>query len=922
MAPPQHARPFLGKCQWCREIGHVVAYCPLFRQQHSAARPPTLPKNPSPHTPPQAHTANTASASQNFIVDSGATHHVVNDLDQLSLHYPYNGPDELFMGSGEGLRITNSGTLSLNTSASMFKLADTLCVPQMTKNIISVSQLSTQQNCAIVFLPNSFHVKCLKTGRILLNGPCRDGLYMWPTSSPTVLSSSRDSNPQWHHALGHPSSATFKLIQQQLQISSPTFEQSDCTSCQLNKSHKLPFHNSSLCSNYFLEVIFSDVWTSPILSYDGFKYYVVFVDHFTRYTWIYPLKRKSDVQNTFIKFWSLVENYFKTKIKVFYSDNGGEFISLKNFLSQHGISHFTSPPHTPEHNGISERKHSHIVETGLALLTHSGMPLEFWPHALLTAVYLINRLPTPTLQNRSPFSIIFKQNADYVKLKSFGCLCFPWLKPYTSHKLESRSVVCVFVGYSTTQHAYYCMDPKTRRVYTSRHIKFVETEFPFWQQPKTTQNSEQHTNWTTLSVPILPCPRTLPSPSQSASSYPSYPPTPSPGSLNSTLNPPNSPSPTSSAGLSQTNPLISPSSSISSPFAATPSTSQSSYPEPQSTPPPTQIIPDRGIVTRSQNNIFKPLHKMNLSATPHPPIEPRTITQALKDRAWREAMQKEYDALCANNTWTLVPPHPTQNLVGSKWVFRTKYLPDGSIDRLKARLVAKGFHQRPRWDFHETFSLVVKPVTVRVILTLAVSKGWHLRQLDINNAFLQGSLSEEVYVCQPPGFTDPSHPNHVCRLNKALYGLRQAPRAWYTELRSFLLKIGFVTSAADASLFIHSSESIFLVLLVYVDDIIVTGNTDTAVTQLVQRLAAQFSLKDLGTLSYFLGVEVIPHHSGGLFLSQRKYISDVLIKAGMEDAKPVTTPLSASTPLLKTEGEPLPSPTDYRCIVGSLQYLA
>lgn len=460
MVPPPQARPFLGKCQWCRETGHIVAYCPLFRQQHPNARPPTLPRTPAPPPTPQAHTVNAASTSQNYIVDSGATHHVVTDLDQLSLHYPYNGPDELFMGSGEGLRITNSVTLSLSTSASLFNLPDTLCVPQMTKNIISVSQLSNQQNCAIVFLPHSFHVKCLKTGRILLNGPCRDGLYVWP-SSPTVLSSSRISSPLWHHALGHPSTATFKLIQQQLRIPSPTFEQSDCTSCQLNKSHKLPFYNSSLCSNYFLEVIFSDVWTSPILSYDGFKYYVVFVDHFTRYSWTYPLKRKSDVQHTFIKFRSLVENYFKTKIKIFYSDNGGEFIALQNFLSQNGISHFTSPPHTPEHNGISERKHRHIVETGLALLTHSGMPLEFWPHALLTAVYLINRLPIPTLQNQSPFSIIFKQNEDYAKLKSFGCLCFPWLKPYTAHKLESRSVVCVFVGYSTTQHAYYCMDPKT-----------------------------------------------------------------------------------------------------------------------------------------------------------------------------------------------------------------------------------------------------------------------------------------------------------------------------------------------------------------------------------------------------------------------------------------------------------------------------
>ena len=158
---------------------------------------------------------------------------------------------------------------------------------------------------------------------------------------------------------------------------------------------------SSLTSRTPLDVIFSDVWTAPIHSIDGFKYYVIFVDHFTRYTWLYPLKHKSDVKSTFIKFKAMVENFFKHTIVTFYSDNGGEFLALKEFFLLHGISHRTSPPHTPEHNGISERKHRHIVETGLSLLTHASLPSTFWSFAFSTAIYLINRMPSSSLNYSS-----------------------------------------------------------------------------------------------------------------------------------------------------------------------------------------------------------------------------------------------------------------------------------------------------------------------------------------------------------------------------------------------------------------------------------------------------------------------------------------------------------------------------------------
>lgn len=184
-------------------------------------------------------------------------------------------------------------------------------------------------------------------------------------------------------------------------------------------------------------------------------------------------------------------------------------------------------------------------------------------------------------------------------------------------------------------------------------------------------------------------------------------------------------------------------------------------------------------------------------------------------------MSEEYDALVLNGTWELVPPESSHNIVGCKWIFRTKRNSEGSIDRYKARLVAKGFHQRPGIDYHDTFSPVVKPTTVRVVLSITVSCGWSLRQLDVNNTFLQGHLSESVYMSQLPCFVDDDHPSYVCKLRKAIYGLKQALRAWYHELRTFLIQFGFKNSHADTSLFILNVAGHLIYLVVYVDDLII-----------------------------------------------------------------------------------------------------
>jgi hypothetical protein len=258
-------------------------------------------------------------------------------------------------------------------------------------------------------------------------------------------------------------------------------------------------------------------------------------------------------------------------------------------------------------------------------------------------------------------------------------------------------------------------------------------------------------------------------------------------------------------------------------------------------------------------------------------------------------MQDEYDALIKQGTWSLVPPPTNHNIVGCKWVYKLKTHSDGSIARYKARLVAKGFHQQQGIDFDETFSPVIKPPTVRMIISLVVSLHWPLRQLDVSNAFLHGILKEEVYMSQPQGYTDPQNPHYVCKLHKSIYGLKQAPRAWFERFTGQLLQFGFVASTTDYSLFIYRTKTTIAYLLLYVDDIVLTSNTPTFFDQLIQHLSSVFELKDLGPLHYFLVIQV-PRDSVGLNLSQAKYATALLHKHNMFHTKPISTPCTPNTP--------------------------
>ncbi|WKA01579.1 hypothetical protein VitviT2T_019853 [Vitis vinifera] len=741
-------------CQFCQKKGHTARQC------HSARR--LLQQQPEVH-----HTSFGNSSSSNWILDSGASHHVTGDLTNLSHQQPYEGPDDILLGDGSGLEITHTGSSKLPATSKSFCLSNVLCVPSIKQNLISVSKFCKTNNTSIEFFPSSFVIKDLKTGARLTQGRSKDDVYEWPwpnkgntlgTSPKQACVSVKTSLANWHHRLGHPSSRIFQFLirKHNLQIyPTESFHNFFCESCLCNKSHKLPFGVSSLRSRGPLDLVYSDVWgPSPIESIDGFRYYLIFIDYFTKYVWLFPMAYKSDVYTIFPKYKSMVEKYFNAS------------------------------------------------------------------------------LCSPALAAIQP---------------SF------FVVPTSSKSFPHQAPSCTNTG---------------------PNQELISSLSPTSSSPPTT-----------ASAPLSAC-----------DAPPRY-----------------------DLSLSSL-PVSFDSSNISSPSLSLspPTQPQGSNPLPE---------PSHRIVTRSQNNIHCPKQfpdfKTSFHVTKHPlpaSLEPTTASQALKDPKWCAAMDDELAALARNCTWVLVPPPSNHNIVGCKWVFRIKRNPDGSISRYKARLVAKGFHQRPGVDYHDTFSPVVKPTTIRVVLSIALSNGWPISQLDVNNAFLHGTLTEDVYMAQPPGYVDQANPTHVCRLQKALYGLKQAPRAWYMELRTFLLTFGFINSKSDTSLFIYQCRSATIYFLVYVDDLLVTGNCSQSIRRFIDALAHRFSLKDLGPLSYFLGVEAIST-SDGMFLSQHQYVRDLLAKFNLEGIKDSSTPMSSTGHLTLNDGSPPANATQFRSLIGGLQYL-
>ncbi|KAI3787777.1 hypothetical protein L2E82_00197 [Cichorium intybus] len=556
-----------------------------------------------------------------------------------------------------------------------------------------------------------------------------------------------------------------------------------------------------------------------------------------------------------------------------------------------------SCPHTSSQNGKAERKIRSINNVIRTLLSHSSVPPSFWHHALQMATYLLNILPAKTKNYLTPTSLLYSKHPSYNHLRTFGCLCFPLTPSSSVNKLENRSSPCVFLGYPSNHRGYKCYNLSTRKITISRHVVFDESVFPFKSSSTPTPSysflqSDPHPSlWSSAAPPVTP---TSSPPADNTPATPSRPP------LLWTYS--RRPKPTHQSADQQ--PHVSPS----------PTTSEKG-PNPPPPPPPS-----RTIQTRSMSGISKPSRQLNLHTNTSPEPIPKTPAAALSSPAWNQAMRDEFNAIIANETWELVPRQPNMNVIRCMWIFKHKLTSDGHLERYKARLVCDGRSQQVGVDCGDTFSPVVKPATIRIVLTLALAHSWQIHQLDVQNAFLHGNLVETVYMHQPYGFRDPSHPDHVCRLRKSLYGLKQSPRAWYQRFTDFVSSMGFNHSQCDHSLFIYRKGDDMAFILLYVDDILLITSSDTLRTTIMRQLAQEFAMKDLGRLSHFLGISVT-HNPDGLFLSQQKYASDIIERAGLSSCKPAQTPVDVNGKLSATEGDPMDNPTLYRSLAGALQYL-
>ncbi|GJW76906.1 putative ribonuclease H-like domain-containing protein [Tanacetum coccineum] len=300
--------------------------------------------------------------------------------------------------------------------------------------------------------------------------------------------------------------------------------------------------------------------------------------------------------------------------------------------------------------------------------------------------------------------------------------------------------------------------------------------------------------------------------------------------------------------------------------------------------------------------------------------EPRKVSEALEDESWVEAMQEELLQFKLQQVWILVDLPNGAKVIGTKWVYRNKKDERGVVVRNKARLVAQGHRQEEGIDYDEVFAPVARIEAIRLFLAFASFMGFIVYQMDVKSAFLYGTIDEEVYVSQPPGFVDPDHPTKVYKVVKALYGLHQAPRAWYATLSTFLEKHGYKRGTIDKTLFIRRNKKDIMLVQVYVDDIIFGSTNKSWCDEFEALMQSRFQMSSMGELTFFLGLQV-KQNKEGIFISQDKYVAEILKKFDLVNVKAAITPMETKLPLTKDEEAFDVDVHLYRSMIGSLMYL-
>ncbi|GMI70512.1 hypothetical protein HRI_000720500 [Hibiscus trionum] len=765
-----------------------------------------------------------------------------------------------------------------------------------------------------------------------------------------LSTSKEDSVMLWHRRLGHPNliylKKLFPLLFLNKKISSL-----NCEVCQLSKHTRVPYPLKPYVQSQPFSLIHSDLWgASRVKNITGARWFITFIDDHTRVCWVYLLKEKSEVYRVFQNFHSMIRTQFNSNIHTLRTDNGREYFNsiLSPYLSEQGIIHQSSCPNTPQQNGVSERKNRHLVAVARALMFTMDVPKYLWGEAVLTACYLINRLPSKVLNFQTPLHTLQKNfplfRVPNLPTKTFGCKAFVHNHQPNRSKLDPRAHTCVFIGYSPTQKGYKCYSPTLHRMFVSLDVTFFENETYFSASHLQGEIlSEDETLNNLLILPqdfINPTTTTIPAENPTATVIPVldhvFPISTVQQQGTRVINHTNEEKQPfhSEKQQEKTQGLRVYSRRHQQPETETavpmPSLPEDCPVEEVSPPSPSIYLPiavRKGTRSCTQHPISRFVSYGNLSKSYNTFISnvdsvetPKNIEEALKSAKWRQAVLEEIKALEDNGTWEISKLPTGKKTVGCKWIFTTKFKPDGSIDRYKARLVARGFTQTYGLDYEETFAPVAKLNTIRVLLSIAVNLEWPLIQLDVKNAFLNGELNEEVYMDFPPGFEGSK--GQVCKLKKSLYGLKQSPRAWFNRFAKAMTSRLYIQGQADHTLFYkHTDNGKCCILIVYVDDIILTGDDSIEIERLKEFLSLEFQLKDLGNLRYFLGMEVA-RSKAGISISQRKYVLDLLSEVGLLGSKPAETPMEPNLKLgTDKDGEEVDRGR-YQRLVGKLIYLS
>lgn len=410
-----------------------------------------------------------------WIVDSGATDHMTNNASSLHDLHMFSNPANVSVANGNNAPILGKGKIKLLSNS---KESCVLYVPSFPFKLLSVGRLTHLLNCLAIFSPYNVIFQDQVTKKKIGEGFYQNGLYYISTSSSfskSLVAASNNVSLQrlWHRRLAHPSSHVLSIMFPSLCKTSY-----ECETCHMSKSSRLSFPVSKSRATFPFEIVHSDVWGPASLeSFDGYRFYVTFIDDFSRTSFVYLLKFKHEVFKCFEDFHKLVTNHFSSKICILRSDNGTEYTSkiMTNYLSNQGIMHQTSCVGTPQQNGVAERKNRDLLEKTRALMQQTNVPKHFWSQAIQTAAYIINRLPSSVLNFKSPFEVLKGRKINIDHLRIFGCICFVHVQPKDMDKLDPRAIKCVFLGYSSTQKGYKCYNVKNRKMLVSRDVRFDES---------------------------------------------------------------------------------------------------------------------------------------------------------------------------------------------------------------------------------------------------------------------------------------------------------------------------------------------------------------------------------------------------------------------------------------------------------------